>query len=100
VKERVRHGKNGKSGNDHSHETRPPDVLANIAICLINQATYLIDRHLASLEKAFIEQGGLREKMTRIRLEYRQGQHRYQPNSSHSSHKSHATPEKKREQRS
>ena len=60
-------------------ETRPPEILANIAICLIHQATYLIDRQLAALEKAFIKQGGLREKMTRVRLEYRNGLHRNNP---------------------
>ena len=52
-------------------ETRPPGVVANIAICLINQANYLIDRQLLRLEKDFLEQGGLRERMTRLRLEYR-----------------------------
>ena len=85
-------------------ETRPPEVLANIAICLINQATYLIDRHLDSLEKAFIQEGGLREKMTRVRLEYRQGQHRnlspttHAPHPSHSSHSSHSSAGKGKEQ--
>jgi four helix bundle suffix protein len=52
-------------------ETRPPGVVANIAVCLINQANYLIDRQLLRLEKDFLEQGGLRERMTRLRLEYR-----------------------------
>jgi four helix bundle suffix protein len=52
-------------------ETRPPVVVANIAICLINQANYLIDRQLIRLEKDFLEQGGLRERMTRLRLQYR-----------------------------
>jgi four helix bundle suffix protein len=52
-------------------DTRPPEVLANIAICLIFQATFLIDRQLAALEKEFVEQGGLREKMTQVRLQYR-----------------------------
>lgn len=49
-------------------ETRPPEVIANIAICLIHQANYLIDQQLKTLEKEFIEQGGLRERMTRVRL--------------------------------
>jgi four helix bundle suffix protein len=74
-------------------ETRPPDVLANIGICLIYQATYLIDRQLTALESAFIEQGGLREKMTRVRLEHRNGMHR-EPTKTHPtkpSHSSHAS---------
>lgn len=52
-------------------ETRPPEVIANIAICLIHQTNYLIDQQLLRLEKDFIEQGGLKERMTRVRLEYR-----------------------------
>ncbi len=52
-------------------ETRPPEVVANIAICLIHQANYLIDQQLRRLEKDFLEQGGLRERMTRARLAYR-----------------------------
>ncbi len=52
-------------------DTRPPEVLANIAICLIHQANYLLDRQIKRLEKDFTEKGGLRENMTRARLEYR-----------------------------
>lgn len=52
-------------------ETRPAEVIANIAICLIHQTNYLLDQQLKTLEKEFIEQGGLRERMTRARLNYR-----------------------------
>ena len=52
-------------------KTRPPEVVANIAICLIRQANYSIDQQLRRLEKDFLEQGGLRERMTRARLAYR-----------------------------
>jgi four helix bundle suffix protein len=52
-------------------ETRPPAVVANIAICLIHQTNYLVDQHLLRLEHDFLEQGGLRERMTRLRLQYR-----------------------------
>jgi four helix bundle suffix protein len=52
-------------------ETRPPEVIANIAICLIHQANYLIDQQLRRLEQDFLEQGGLRERMTRARIAYR-----------------------------
>ena len=55
-------------------ETRPPEVIANIAICLIHQANYLIDQQLRRLEKDFLEQGGLRERMTRARLAERSRQ--------------------------
>jgi four helix bundle suffix protein len=52
-------------------ETRPPEVIANIAICLIHQANYLIDQQLRRLEQDFLKEGGLRERMTRARLAYR-----------------------------
>jgi four helix bundle suffix protein len=52
-------------------ETRPPEIAANILICLIHQTNYLLDRLLRQLETAFIKEGGLRERMTRARLEER-----------------------------
>jgi four helix bundle suffix protein len=52
-------------------ETRPPEVVANIIICLIHQTNYLLDQQRRQLEKAFLEEGGLRERMTRARLNER-----------------------------
>jgi four helix bundle suffix protein len=52
-------------------ETRPPEVIANIAICLIHQTNYLLDRQLRRLEQDFIKEGGLRERMTRARIAWR-----------------------------
>lgn len=52
-------------------ETRPPEVIANIAICLIHQANYLLDQQLRALEKDFLNQGGLRERMFKARLAHR-----------------------------
>ena len=52
-------------------ETRPPEVIANLAICLIHQANYLIDQQLRRLEQDFLKEGGLRERMTRARLAWR-----------------------------
>lgn len=52
-------------------DDRPPETLANIAICLINQANYLLDQQIRRLEKDFVEKGGLRERMTRARLDHR-----------------------------
>jgi four helix bundle suffix protein len=52
-------------------ETRPPEIVANIAVCLIHQTNYLIDQQLKRLEKDFLEQGGLRERMTRARQQAR-----------------------------
>jgi four helix bundle suffix protein len=52
-------------------ETRPPVVVANIMTCLIHQTNYLLDQQLRQLEKAFLQEGGLRERMTRARLSAR-----------------------------
>lgn len=52
-------------------ETRPAETLANIAICLIHQANYLLDQQIRQLEKDFLEKGGLRERMTKARLDHR-----------------------------
>jgi four helix bundle suffix protein len=52
-------------------ETRPAQIVANILICLIHQTNYLLDQQLRQLEKAFLKEGGLRERMTRARLSAR-----------------------------
>lgn len=49
-------------------ETRPPEIVANIMVCLIHQTNYLLDQQLRQLEKVFLQEGGLRERMTRARL--------------------------------
>jgi four helix bundle suffix protein len=55
-------------------ETRPAEVVANIALCLIHQTNYLLDQQIRRLEKDFVKQGGLRERMTKARLNYRSKQ--------------------------
>jgi four helix bundle suffix protein len=52
-------------------ETRPPEVVANIALSLIHQANYLLDQQIRRLEQDFLKEGGLRERMTRARLQQR-----------------------------
>src|SRR6516162_220783 len=49
-------------------ETRSAEVVANIAICLIHQTNYLLDQQIRRLERDFIHEGGIRERMTRVRL--------------------------------
>lgn len=51
--------------------TRPAEVVANIALCLIHQATFLLERQLRQLEADFVVNGGLGERMTRARLSAR-----------------------------
>jgi four helix bundle suffix protein len=40
-------------------------------ICLINIVSYLLAQQIKSLEIAFVNEGGLKEKMTKARLNYR-----------------------------
>lgn len=53
-------------------ENPDPAIAANVVIGLIQVANFLLDRQLRQLEKAFVKEGGLRERMTRARLEGRQ----------------------------
>ena len=55
-------------------DTRPAEVVANIALCLIHQANYLLDQQIRRLEQDFLENGGLRERMTKARLQVRDQQ--------------------------
>ena len=66
-------GKAGCSFEDFREfvETRPGETVANIAIRLIHQTNYLLDRQIARLEQDFLKEGGLRERMTRARIESR-----------------------------
>lgn len=52
-------------------EEQSPEIAANTLLCLINQTTYLIDRLKQQLEEAFLEHGGIAERMTEARLRRR-----------------------------
>ena len=54
-----------------TEEDRGNEVVANIAICLIHQANFLLDRLIGRLEQDFVKEGGLRERMTAARLRHR-----------------------------
>jgi four helix bundle suffix protein len=45
-----------------------PAIRANALLCLINQANYLLDKQIASLETQFIEEGGYSEQLAAARL--------------------------------
>ena len=57
-------------------ESRPAEVVANILICVIHQTNYLLDQQIRRLEQDFLKEGGLRERMTRARLNERAKQNR------------------------
>lgn len=61
-----------KRGIEHSD----PAVSANVMIGLIKLTNFLLDRQLSHLEKAFIKEGGLRERMTQARLTERASRNR------------------------
>jgi restriction system protein len=52
-------------------EHEDPAVRANAIICLINQANFLLDQQIASLEKSFVEEGGYSEQLAAARLAHR-----------------------------
>lgn len=49
-------------------ENPDPAIAANVMIGLIKLTNYLLDQQLRQLEKAFVQEGGLRERMARARL--------------------------------
>lgn len=48
-----------------------PAIRANTLICLINQANFLLDRQIAALEQAFVEEGGYSEQLATARMAHR-----------------------------
>ncbi|MCF7919011.1 MAG: four helix bundle suffix domain-containing protein [Candidatus Cloacimonetes bacterium] len=52
-------------------ETRAAEVCANIIICLVHQCNYLLNQQIRKLERDFVKQGGIREKMYTARKTYR-----------------------------
>lgn len=65
---------------DKSHETYKSyfasddrELICNLLISLIHQTNFLLDRQLKSLEKQFVERGGLRERMFAARKAAREG---------------------------
>ncbi|MBI2906034.1 MAG: four helix bundle protein [Chloroflexi bacterium] len=46
-------------------------ICANVIIGLIRVTSYLLEKQLRSLEETFVREGGLRERMTRARLNQR-----------------------------
>lgn len=52
-------------------ESPDPAIAANVIIGLIRVTSTLLDRQLRNLAETFVKEGGLRERMTRARLEER-----------------------------
>ncbi len=54
-------------------EHESPEISANAIICLIIITGYLLKKQIKSLEIAFVEEGGIRERMTKARKDSRKG---------------------------
>lgn len=52
-------------------ENVDPAISANVIIGLIRVTSFLLDKQLKSLEQAFLKEGGLRERMSKARIEVR-----------------------------
>lgn len=50
---------------------RSPETVCNIAITLLHQLDYLLYLVIERAKKEFLEKGGIREEMSRARIEYR-----------------------------
>ncbi len=59
-----------KKGIEHSD----PVISTNVIVGVIKVTCYLFDQLIRRLEKDFVQQGGLRERMVAARLKYRAGQ--------------------------
>lgn len=72
-----RHGQSGRGGRQKSIESTKstastfPEIAANGVLALIAVACSLLDRQIASLEKAFVEEGGFTERLYKVRSERR-----------------------------
>ncbi|OGL47761.1 MAG: hypothetical protein A2161_05190 [Candidatus Schekmanbacteria bacterium RBG_13_48_7] len=56
-----------KKGIEHPD----PAICVNVIIGLIHVTTYLLDQQIRRLEKDFLKEGGIRERMTSARLDRR-----------------------------
>ncbi|MDX9789421.1 MAG: four helix bundle suffix domain-containing protein [Candidatus Kapabacteria bacterium] len=52
-------------------ENESPEICANVMIGLIKVVSYLLEKQIKSLEQAFLNEGGLRERMTKARIDKR-----------------------------
>mgnify|MGYP000849536393 FL=1 len=52
-------------------EHESPEICANTMITLIKITTYLLKQQIKQLETAFIKEGGIRERMTKARIDER-----------------------------
>jgi four helix bundle suffix protein len=49
-------------------ENKDPEICANTMLCLIHIVSYLLARQIQALEKEFLNEGGIKERMLKARL--------------------------------
>jgi four helix bundle suffix protein len=52
-------------------ENDDPDIAANVMLGLVKVTCYLLTRQIAAQEKEFLKEGGLRERMSKVRRQVR-----------------------------
>lgn len=55
-------------------ENHDPEVAANVLLSLVNVTSYLLAQQLKTLEREFLNEGGLRERMSQARMNVRKKQ--------------------------
>lgn len=48
-----------------------PEICANVIISIIKTNSYLLSQQMKSIEQEFLKEGGIRERMTRARINFR-----------------------------
>lgn len=74
VSRRICAGNNDSSFFREAVKTRSAETVANIAIILIHQADVLLYRLIERQKADFLRHGGIREQMTKARVQYRSAQ--------------------------
>jgi four helix bundle suffix protein len=54
-------------------EHEEAEISANVIIGLIKVCSYLLDQQIRAIEQQFVDEGGIRERMTKARLKSRRG---------------------------
>lgn len=71
---RLGFGENGTYETYRTYvEEKSAETAANTIICLIHQTNYLLDQQIRAMEQAFVKEVGMRERMTRARMQERNG---------------------------
>ncbi len=72
--------KTDKSYTTYMTYLETPEFAANCLLCIINQTNYLLDRQIQAVEKEFLEQGGLSERLYKARQSVRPSPHQPRQN--------------------